>query len=164
MEKSAKVLKDASVRITTGFAGKFVVLAVLTVSIQGAIGETTDDAGLIASVKSHAADVKRRCQKKIPALAPEVALTAPVTNLPPDCVDPTVAGTPTNDVPITYVLTGIISVTATDRIMALLNNRLVAEGDTVCGNQRVLKIGSDHVVLINTEGTQQVVRISGITP
>ena len=45
-----------------------------------------------------------------------------------------------------------------------MNSRVVAEGDAVSQDQRVLKIGTDHVVLVDTQGTQQVVRMRGFTP
>lgn len=139
-------------------------LAILSATLPVAAGETaSDDAALIATLSAHAADVKRHGQKKLPALTQEPVVAPPVTNLPPVIEDPPVSITPpVPDTPITYVLTGIISDTTTGRTMALLNNRPVAEGDRVVGNQRVFKIGVDYVVLVATQGVQQVVRMSSV--
>lgn len=144
----------------------FGAAAVLSAAFPVTAGETpSDDASLIATLSAHAAELTRHCQQKLPALTQEPVAAVPVTNLPPVIEDPPVfTPPPVPDAPITYVLTGIISDTTTGRTMALLNNRPVAEGDRVVGNQRVFKIGADYVVLVATQGIQQVVRMSKVIP
>jgi hypothetical protein len=97
-----------------------------------------------------------------PLFPPPAPLPPPAeTNLLPVEIPEPAPAPVTANPPPTYQLTAIFSQRAPAQALARLNGRLIAEGDSVSNGLRVAKIGSDYVVLTDTQGVRRVIGLFG---